>query len=67
MFWDATYVFAIIGALVSALASWNVSQTFRNFEKRFNRRGMTAEDCAAAILHRAGIYDGTVSKCENSI
>lgn len=57
MYWDPTYILVIIGAIISAIASWNVNRTFKKFEKTANARGMTAETCAEAILHRADIYD----------
>ena len=57
MYWDPTYILVIIGAIISAIASWNVNRTFKKFEKTANARGMTAEACAEAILHRADIYD----------
>ena len=31
MFWDTTYILVILGAVVCAAASWNISQTFRRY------------------------------------
>ncbi len=28
LYWDNTYILVIIGAVISAIASWNVSSTF---------------------------------------
>ena len=57
MFWDPTYILVIIGAIISAIASWNVNRTYKNFSKFSNGKGLSAEDVAALILHKAGIYD----------
>lgn len=57
MYWDPTYILVIIGAIISAIASWNVNRSFKKFEKTVNARGITAEACAEAILHSADIYD----------
>lgn len=57
MYWDPTYILVIIGAIISAIASWNVNRSFKKFEKTVNARGITAEACAESILHSADIYD----------
>ena len=57
MYWDNAYILVIIGALISGIASWNVNKTFRNFSKFLNGKGLLAEDVAALIMHKAGIYD----------
>ena len=61
MHWDNTYILVIIGALISGIASWNVNKTFRNFSKFSNGEGLLAEDVAALIMHKAGIYDVRIS------
>lgn len=62
MFWDATYILVIIGAIISAIASWNVNQTYKKFSKFQNGRGFLAEDVAALLLHKAGIFDVRIEK-----
>ena len=62
MFWDATYILVIIGAIISAIASWNVNQTYKKFSKFQNGRGLLAEDVAALLLHKAGIFDVRIEK-----
>ena len=57
MYWDSTYILVIIGAIISAIASWNVNKTFKNFSKFANGKGLLAQDVAALIMHKAGIYD----------
>ena len=66
-YWDATYILVIIGAIVSAIASWNVNRTFRNFGKFSNGKGLTAEDCAAVIMHGAGIYDVRIERIRGTL
>ena len=67
MFWDSTYIFVIIGAIISAFASWNVSQTFKKFSKFSNGKGLPAEDVAALILHKAGIFDVRIERIRGSL
>ena len=45
-YWDATYILVIIGAVISAVASWNANQTFKNFSRFSNGKGLAAEDVA---------------------
>ena len=67
MYWDSTYILVIIGALISALASWNVSSTFRRFRTVSNRRGLTAENVAAQILRNAGIHEVRIERISGNV
>lgn len=67
MHWDNTYILVIIGALISGIASWNVNKTFRNFSKFSNGEGLLAEDVAALIMHKAGIYDVKIEHIRGSL
>lgn len=67
MYWDYTYILVIIGAIISAIASWNVTNTFKKFSKFSNGKGLTAEDCAAVIMHGAGIYDVKIERIRGSL
>lgn len=67
MYWDYTYILVIIGAVISMIASWNVTNTYRKFSKFSNGKGLTAEDCAAVILHQAGIYDVRIERVRGSL
>lgn len=67
MYWDATYIFVLIGAAISALASWNVNRTFKKFSKVFNARGVTAQDMAALIMRGAGITDVRVERVRGNL
>ena len=61
-FFDTTYVFIILGVVISALASANVQSTFRKYSKKQNLRNMTAEQAAVTILRNACIYDVRVER-----
>lgn len=67
MYWDYTYILVMIGAIISAIASWNVTNTYRKFSKFSNGKGLTAEDCAAVILHQAGIYDVRIERIRGTL
>lgn len=67
MYYDYTYAFVIAGLLLCAIASWNVSSTFKKFSGFFNGRGLTAEDVAALILHKAGIFDVRIERVRGSL
>ena len=67
MFWDSTYLLVLIGVVISALASANVSRTFQKYSGTFSSRGITAEACAAAILRSAGITDVRIDRISGSL
>lgn len=67
MFWDATYILVIIGAIISAVASWNVNKTYKKFSKFSNGKGLPAEDVAALLLHKAGIFDVRIERVRGSL
>lgn len=67
MYWDNTYILVIIGAIISAIASLNVTNTFRKFSRYSNGKGLTAEDCAAVIMQSAGIYDVRIERIRGSL
>jgi len=67
LYWDNTYILVIIGAIICAIASWNVTNTFRKFSRFSNGKGLTAEDCAAVIMHSAGIYDVRIERIRGSL
>lgn len=67
MYWDYTYILVLVGALISAIASLNVNSTFKRYSRYGNSRGMTAEQCAEAILHQAGIYDVQIERIRGNL
>lgn len=61
-FWDSTYILVLIGAVITMIASWNVSRTFNKFSRTPNMRGLTAENVAATILRLSGITDVRIER-----
>ncbi len=56
LFWDATYIFVIIGAALSLLAQARVTSTFNKYSRIGTKSGMTGADAARLILNRNGIH-----------
>lgn len=56
-YFDWTYIFVLIGAIVSMIASARVSSTFHKYARERSRSGMTGAQAAEMILHNNGIYD----------
>jgi len=67
IFFDATYILVIIGALIGAWASWNVNRTFKKFSKIGNNHHITAEQSAQAILNGAGIRDVRIERVRGNL
>ena len=67
MFWDYTYIFVLIGAALCALASANVSSTYKKFSQQGNRLGLKAEDVAARMLREAGIFDVKIQRISGNL
>lgn len=67
MFWDSTYILALIGAAVCAIASLNVNRTYKKYSGVLSGRGLTAETVAEMILRRAGIYDVRIERVSGSL
>lgn len=67
MFWDSTYILVLIGAALSALASWNVNMTFQKYSRFGNSRRLTADQCAGMILRYAGIHDVRIERIRGNL
>lgn len=57
MFYDATYILVLIGALLSIWASARVNSTYQKYANVRSRAGLSGAQAAQQILHGAGIYD----------
>lgn len=66
-YWDPTYILVLIGAVISAIASMNVSRAYSKFGKVVGRRGLTAEQIAATILREAGIHDVRIDRIRGNL
>lgn len=67
MFYDVTYGLALLGALISLIASANVNSTFRKYSKVAGSRGITSQQAAMAILQSAGIYDVRIERVRGNL
>lgn len=67
MFWDYTYILVFIGAILCAIASWNVSRTYNRYSQINSSRGFTAESVAALMLREAGIFDVRIERINGSL
>lgn len=66
-YFDSTYIFVLIGAVISMIASARVNGAFQRFSKVSNRRGLTAQDAAAVILRNAGIADVRIERIKGNL
>lgn len=57
MYWDWTYIFVIIAAVISAVASMKVNTTFSRYSSVRAMSGMTGAEAAQCILRSQGIMD----------
>lgn len=56
-YYDPTYIFAIIAAILSIVASLNVNRTFTRYSRERSTSGYTGAQVAEMILKNNGIYD----------
>ncbi len=66
-YWDPTYILVLIGVIISAIASWNVSRSFNKYSEIRSVRGLLAQDAAAAILRGAGITDVRIERISGNL
>ncbi|MBQ9444492.1 MAG: zinc metallopeptidase [Lachnospiraceae bacterium] len=57
MYFDWTYIFVIIGVIITGIASAGVSSTFNKYAKFRSTTGMTGAEAAQKILYSQGIMD----------
>ena len=66
-YFDPTYVFVLIGVVLSLLASAKVKSTFARYSRERSRTGMTGEETAQRILSKAGIYDVRIQRVSGNL
>ncbi|MBR2934958.1 MAG: zinc metallopeptidase [Oscillospiraceae bacterium] len=66
-YWDSTYFLVLIGAVISLIASSNVTRTFNKFKTVPNARRLTAEAVAANILRLSGITDVRIEPIKGNL
>ena len=57
---DITYIFVIIGMLITLIASWRMKATFAKYERVASQSRLTGREVAEKILRANGIYDVSV-------
>ena len=57
---DITYIFVIIGMLITLIASWRMKATFDKYERVASQSRLTGREVAERILRANGIYDVSV-------
>lgn len=57
MFWDVSYIFCILGAILCMIASANVNSTYKKYASVRSFSGLTGAQAAEMILKNAGITD----------
>jgi hypothetical protein len=67
MFYDATYLLVVIGAVICMIASARVRTTFNKYSKYRSLSGMTGAQAADRILRSAGIYDVQIRHVSGSL
>lgn len=67
MYWDWTYIFVIIGALLSLMASAKVKSTFAKYNKTANSRGYTSQEVAAAIMEASGVTGVKIERVKGDL
>lgn len=66
-YYDWTYIFVILGALLSVVASAKVSSTFNKYKRIRSGTGMTGAEAAQSLLKNAGIYDVSVEHIDGKL
>ena len=66
-YFDPTYIFVLIGAVLSIIASARVNSTFNKFARERSMSGMTGAQTAEKILRTKGIYDVRVEHIRGTL
>ena len=66
-YYDWTYVFILLGVLISFITSIVLKATFSKYSKLGTIKGLTAEQAAAQILQNAGINDVSISRVRGNL
>lgn len=60
--YDPMYIWVIIIAIISMIASAKVNSTYSKYDKVRSSAGLTGAQAAERILHSAGIYDVSIQR-----
>ena len=64
MYYYASYIFVLIAALISGIASMNVKSTYKKYSRMRSASGMTGAQVAERMLREAGISDVRVHRMD---
>jgi Zn-dependent membrane protease YugP len=64
---DPTYIFVIIGIVLTLAASARVKSTFAKYSRVRSMSGITGAQAAERILHASGIYDVTIERVSGNL
>ena len=64
---DPTYMLVIIGLIITLIASANVNATFRKYDKKLSRRGLTAAMAARKILDANGLSNIAIERVSGNL
>lgn len=66
-YYDPTLIFALIGLVLSLLASARVNTVFNKYSRVMSRQGITGAIAAERILHSQGIYDVRIERVSGKL
>lgn len=66
-YFDPTIWLAILGLVLTAIASAGVNSTFSKYNKVRCRAGLTGAEAASRVLHSAGIYDVRIERVSGKL
>lgn len=67
LFWDSTYIFVLIGAVICLMASANVKSTYNKYSRYRSGSGMTGAQAAERLLWASGIRDVRVGHVSGNL
>ncbi|MDO5563865.1 MAG: zinc metallopeptidase [Eubacteriales bacterium] len=66
-FYDPTYIFVIVGALIGTIASALMQHTYSKYAEIYSKRNISANEVAKEILQKNGIYDVSIGTVEGTL
>ena len=66
-YYDPTYIFVIIGIVITLIASGKVKSTFSKYSRIRSMSGMTGAQVADRLLREAGIYDVRIEHIQGDL
>ncbi len=64
---DSSYIFVIIGIIITLLASAHIKNTYARYDKVSSRRGITGAECARRILDANGLRHIQIRRISGSL